>query len=110
MQHDRSRQLAALDGFSHDLIQASPHPAVATRDLSRLATLAKQVVDDLAGWADRVATLDCAATFNAERALLLILESVFDETLTPAACRVLEAEIVLLSKPQHLSNISRSRD
>ena len=96
MQLNRPIQTAALDGFSHDLIQASPHPAVAARDLRRLATLAKQVVDDLAGWADRVAALDCAAAFNPDRALLLVLESVFDEVLTPDACRVLEAEIVLL--------------
>ena len=110
MQHDRSRQLAALDGFSHDLLQASPYPVVAARDLTRLAALAKQVVDDMAGWADRVAALDCAATFNPERALLLVLESVFDETLTPEACRVLEAEIVLLSKSQHLLSIPQIRD
>jgi hypothetical protein len=96
MQHDRSLRLAALDGFSHDLAQSSPYPAVAARDLGRLAALAKQIVDDLAGWEDRVAALDCAAAFNADRALLLVLESVFDEVLTSDACRVLEAEIVVL--------------
>ena len=89
-------QLAALDGFSHDLVRASPYPRVAARDLSRLAALAKQVVDDLAGWADRVTALDCGVTFNPDRALLLVLESVFDEALTPDGCRALEAEIVLL--------------
>ncbi len=95
MQPTRPRQLAALDGFSHDLFEASPYPAVAARDLTRLAALAKQVVDDVAGWADRVAALDCATAFSPDRALLLVLESVFDEVLTPDACRVLEAEIVL---------------
>ncbi len=95
MQHNRPRQLATLDGFSHDLIRTSPYPAVAARDLTRLAALAKQVVDDVAGWADRLDALDCAAAFDPDRALLLILESVFDEVLTPDACRVLEAEIVL---------------
>lgn len=96
MQMDRPRQLAALDGFSHDLARSSPYPTVAARDLSRLAALAKQVVDDVAGWADRVDALDCAAAFNPDRALLLVLESVFDEALTTDGCRVLEAEVVLL--------------
>ena len=96
MQSDRPRRLAALDAFSHDLARASPYPVVAARDVSRLAALAKQVVDDVAGWADRMTALDCAAAFNADRALLLVLESVFDEVLTPDACRVLEAEMVLL--------------
>jgi hypothetical protein len=95
MQHNRPRQLTALDGFSHDLVRSSPYPAVAARDLGRLAALATQVVDDVAGWADRLATMDCASAFNADRALLLVLESVFDEVLTPDGCRVLEAEIVL---------------
>ena len=95
MQVNRNCQLADLDGFSHDLVQASPHPNVAARDLRRLGTLAKQVVDDVAGWADRIVALDCAATFNLDRALLLVLEGVFDEVLTPDACRVLEAEMVL---------------
>jgi hypothetical protein len=95
MQSNRPFQLAALDGFSHDLTRSSPHPAVAARDLSRLAALAKQVVDDVAGWADRVAALDCATPLNTDRAILLVLESVFDEVLTPDGCRVLEAEIVL---------------
>lgn len=96
MQLTRPSQLAALDGFSHDLVRSSPYPTVAARDLRRLAALAKQVVDDVAGWADRIAALDCAAPINQDRALLMVLESVFDEVLTPDACRVLEAEIVLL--------------
>lgn len=93
--HDPSR-LAALDAFSHDFIQASPFPSVAERDLRRLAALSKQVVDDLEGWADRLAAIDCATTFNQTRALLLVLETVLDEVLTPDGCRVVEAEIALL--------------
>ena len=98
MQRHSPAQLASIDSFSHDLARASPYPAAAARDLKRLAGLAKQLVDDVAGWADRVAALDCATPFNPDRALLLVLESVFDEVLTPDGCRVLEAEIVLLRR------------
>ena len=95
MQDNRPDRLRNLDALSHDFTAASRYPAVAARDLSRLAALAKTVIDDLAGWGDRLEALDCAAPFNAARATLLVLESVFDEVLTPDASRVLEAEIAL---------------
>ena len=37
--------------------------------------------------------MDCASLYNLDRAILLVLESVFDELLTLEACRVMEAEI-----------------
>ena len=95
MQENRPDRLRKLDALSHDFAAASPYPAVAARDLGRLAALAKAVIDDLAGWTDRLEALDCATPFNTARATLLVLESVFDEVLTPDACRVLEAEITL---------------
>ena len=96
MQHHNPSRLAALDVFSHEFVQSSPYPTIAQRDLRRLAALAKQVVDDLEGWADRLAAIDCATTLNQTRALLLVLETVLDEVLTPDGCRVVEAEIALL--------------
>lgn len=96
MQSDRSRLLRDIDSFSHDFVRASQYPAVAARDLGRLAALAKTVVGDIDGWGDRFEALDCAAAYDRPRAAVLILESVFDEVLTPDACRVLSAEIQLL--------------
>jgi hypothetical protein len=98
MQHTDPSRLAALDAFSHDFAQTSPYPAVAERDLRRLAALSKQIVDDLAGWADRLEAIDCASTLNQTRALLLVLETVLDEVLTPDGCRVVEAEIAVLRR------------
>lgn len=96
MQSYRLRPLRDVDSFSHDFVRSAHYPAVAARDLGRLTTLSKAVVADIDGWGDRLAALDCAATFDRERAALLVFESVFDEALTPDACRVLAAEIQLL--------------
>ena len=81
--------------MSHDFIKSSKYPAVAGRDLSRLSALAKVVIDDIDGWRDRLEALDCAGPCDRARAALLVLESVFDEVLTPDACRVLSAEMEL---------------
>lgn len=87
--------LRAVDALSHDFLGASQYPAVAARDLGRLAALAKAVTDDLDGWGERLATLNCVVTYERARAALLVMESVFDEVLTPEACRVLSAEVAL---------------
>ncbi len=96
MQNHRNEALRRVDTFSHDLLSSSQYPAIAARDLGRLAALAKAVIDDLDGWGDRLATLNCAVTYERARAALLVMESVFDEVLEPDACRVLSAEMDLL--------------
>ena len=93
MQDNSKDALRALDAFSQDFVHEAQYPTVATRDLGRLGALAKQVIDDLEGWGDRIKALDCASLYNLDRAILLVLESVFDELLTLEACRVMEAEI-----------------
>ena len=99
MQDNRLQVLRAIDAFSHDFTESSQCPVVATRDLGRLAALAKVVLDDIDGWGNRIEALDCAAPYDRARAVLLVMESVFDEALTPDACRVLSAEMDLLLKP-----------
>lgn len=99
MQADPNSQIHALDAYSREFIHGSQYPAVAARDLGRLAALAKAIMDDLDDWGDRLATMNCVRAYARARAALLVMESVFDEVLTPPACRVLAAEIDLLVSP-----------
>ena len=97
MQNNRTEIVHGLAAFSHDFAQPSQYPVVAARDLGRLARLAKAVTDDIAGWGERVKALDCARPFDPPRAVVLVMESLFDEVLPPDACRVLSAEMALLT-------------
>ena len=93
MRDRHDNPLRAIDTFSHDFVKKAQYPTVATRDLGRLGALAKQIIDDLEGWGDRLRAMDCASLYKLDRANLLVLESVFDELLTLEACRVIKAEI-----------------
>ena len=95
MQDERASRLRSLDASSRAFTDGARYPVVAARDLGRLRTLSKQVINDVTGWGDRLEAIDCAAAFNLDRAILLVLESVFDEILAPDALRVMEAEISL---------------
>ena len=96
MQDIRTEMLHGLDALSHEFVQSSQYSIVAARDLGRLAALAKVVSDDIAGWGDRIEALDCARPWDRKRAVLLVMESVFDEVLPPDACRVLATEMELV--------------
>lgn len=83
-----------LDALSHDFARNAQDASASAHDLSGLARLARTVADDLGAWLDRVAGLSCGKPCNQARAAVLVLSSVFAETLDGPALRVLAAEMV----------------
>jgi hypothetical protein len=69
----------------------------AASDLARLIALAARLAADLMCWKEALDELDLAREGRIEpaRAGRLIVESVFDEALTPAGSRLLSAALVL---------------
>ncbi|MDQ2859596.1 MAG: hypothetical protein M3T55_02490 [Pseudomonadota bacterium] len=73
----------------------------ASGDTACLARLAAALAANLADWGERLDRLEVGrrAPFDPGRAAALVLESVFDEALTPDAWRVLAAAIGLVASP-----------
>jgi hypothetical protein len=63
--------------------------AAAERELGLIADLAKAIGRALGEWDDSLAKMELAQTLDPPRARALVLETVFDEALSPAAWRVL---------------------
>jgi len=70
-------------------------------EIARLTGLAAALAASIADWNGRLDRLDVGrcAPFDADRATALVLESVFDEVLTPAAWRVLAAAVEIVASP-----------
>jgi hypothetical protein len=91
---------SALGQQSRDFEQACANRfdggrRIARAEVETLVCLANRVGKDLAGWSDAAAQLDLslARSFDRRRAAVLVLESVFDDLLTPEAWRVLAAAL-----------------
>ena len=84
----------SLDALSYDFARKAQDGAAAAGDLSRLSRLARVVAEDLGGWLDRIAGLSCGRPCDLARAAILVLGSLFAETLDGPALRVLAAELV----------------
>ena len=71
--------------------------AIAAADIQALMDLANAIAASVAIWRTIAGRLDVAAdeTLDAARAANMVLESVFDAALTPAAWRVLSAALAL---------------
>ena len=67
----------------------------ARREIEALGDLAKAIARAALEWRDLVAPLELASPYDATRAGDLILETVFDEILDPAAWRVLAGAVAL---------------
>ncbi len=100
----RSRGAAAraLERRARDFVEACADQAeagafIAARDLRRLEVLAARLVSDLVFWTGALEDLDLArhARLDPRHAGRLLIESVFDEALTPSACRLLSAAMDL---------------
>lgn len=67
--------------------------AVSRADAGKLDVLAHSVTEAVRAWRTTMAALDLAAStrFDARRAGLIVLETVFDEVLEPPAWRLLSA-------------------
>jgi hypothetical protein len=63
--------------------------AVAEREMGLIAELAEAISRALRDWARILAEMELASRLDAPRAQAFVLETVFDETLAPAAWRVL---------------------
>ena len=89
--------LTVYDAFADDLAR----DGVPTSDLASLSVLATRLAADVNGWRDIVDRLDRAAgaRLDPSRATTLVLDSVFDEVLTPSAWRVLSASLTLDQDP-----------
>jgi hypothetical protein len=67
----------------------------ARREVLALGDLAKAIARAASEWRDLVAPLELASPYDPTRAGDLILETVFDEVLDPAAWRVLAGAVAL---------------
>lgn len=97
----RGARLRAFDAqcrdFALDAARGSLEAAATEADIGRLAALAGSLAAAATDWRRAVAALDLAreAEISAPRAARLVAETVFDEVLTPAACRVLVSALAL---------------
>jgi hypothetical protein len=98
----RGRRLRTYDGLAADfcsegLVGAEAGAAGAAADLDLLMELSCGLAASARSWAITVGALDLAAAapLDPHRAAMLILETVFDEVLTPSAWRVLAAGLDL---------------
>ena len=102
----RGDLLRAFDAHAEAFLAASAQGVelgarLARGDVARLTDLAGAMAASLADWGRRVERFDLArrAVFDETRAAALVLESVFDELLTPDAWRVLAAAFDLARSP-----------
>ncbi len=96
----------SLDALSYDFARKAQDGRAAASDLSRLARLARVVADDLGGWIDRLAGLSCADPCDHAKAAVLVLGSLFAETLEGPALGVLAAELArALADDQRIASV-----
>lgn len=69
--------------------------AVAAAEVAALTLLAEAIARGIGEWRTLTAPLELAATFDTTRAGALVLESLFDDILTPPAWRVLAAALAM---------------
>jgi hypothetical protein len=98
----RGKVLHSFDGFAADFsresaAQVAAGRATAAADLALLLDLAHDLAADVRSWTDFVGRLGVASPggFTPRRAADMVLETVFEEVLTPAACRVLATAVEL---------------
>ena len=96
----RSALLHAFDHSAADLAadrarRLEAGRAVAREEIDALTALAGAINRNVREWDARLAPLDLDHGFDARRAGTLILETVFDEVLSPEAWRVLAAALDL---------------
>jgi hypothetical protein len=98
----RGRALRDLDVRSLDFreqcaLRLTRGLDIAEADLDRLSALAERVGSDACSWTRALSRCEAAvlATLDPLAAARLVVETVFDDCLTPAACRVLDAAVVL---------------
>jgi hypothetical protein len=106
----RGQRLHAFDAHAQAFMAAAAEGAQLGAHLSRgeiahLTDLAGAIAASLAEWLRRLEPLDLArrTPFDNERAGAPVLESVFDDLLTPAAWRVLSAAFDLARHPARRS-------
>jgi hypothetical protein len=102
----RGQRLHAFDAHAQTFLVAAAESAehgarLSRREIAHLTDLAGAIAASVAEWLRRVEPLDLARriAFDDERAGALVLESVFDDLLTPAAWRVLSAAFDLAGHP-----------
>ncbi len=71
--------------------------ALAALDVQRLAALAKRLTQDITDWSQALKAMDLAVRdpLPPRRAAEIVVECVFDDSLNPAATRVLTAAIAM---------------
>ena len=89
-------RLRDFDTSAHELRQACLERfdgggAVAAAEIKTLTRLSETIVDHVGQWCCLTDDLDLAEPLDRHRAGRLVLESVFDEVLSPEAWRVLAA-------------------
>jgi len=105
--HDiRGERLRALGGYADEFLETrrarlADGPGPGEAEVERLMTLGARLALDIGRWASLMDGLDTAraGAFDADRAADLVLETVFDETLTPDAWRALAAAVRLAQCP-----------
>jgi hypothetical protein len=98
----RGKVLHSFDGFAADFSRESAARfaagrATAAADLAALLDLARDLAADVRSWTDFVGRLGVAAAggLAPRRAADMVLETVFEEVLTPAAWRLLATAVEL---------------
>jgi 5'(3')-deoxyribonucleotidase len=100
MKLGRRRLLRELDesvaALTRERVEAFETGAAhAQTEAMALADLAEAIARSLGEWRDLLRDVDLARAFDARRAARLVLESVFDDILTPAPWRVLAAAVAV---------------
>jgi hypothetical protein len=95
-----ARRLREFDACAQELRQACVERfeaggAVAAAEIETLTRLSRTLVGNVGQWRSLAGDLDLCERFDADRAGRLVLESVFDEVLSPEAWRLLAAAFAL---------------
>jgi len=98
----RGKALHSFDGYRADFVAecrsgAMAGGAIALADLDLLLDLTRDLAADVRSWADLAGRLELAASgrLAPRRAADIVLETVFEEVLTPSAWRVLASALEL---------------
>jgi hypothetical protein len=94
--------IRAFDALANDFIRDAAArfdagAGLAQLDVERLSALAERLAGDLRDWSRAIETLDVAmeVTLSPGRSGRLLIETVFDEALTPPASRLLAISLDL---------------
>jgi hypothetical protein len=94
----RQTALRVFDAFAHAFARDAAHriergSSLAAGDIERLAVLAERLASDVRAWGQAIDTLDVGLNraLSPRQAGRLLIESVFDDALTPPATRLLGA-------------------